>query len=341
MEKHLGIDVSSNNGELDWESIKKSGVEFAMIRIGYGSNIIKQDDEQAVRNMQECARLGIPYGVYLYSYALNAVDAASEVGHALRIIKGFNPELGVWFDMEDADGYKSRHGIDVYKSRELLTDICRIFCEGVIAAGYLTGVYANKNYWDNVLLKDELAKYPVWLAHWGIDEASMPCLLWQYTSDGEVPGSSARTDMNYYYGDIPAVKVDDVKDHEVGKEQQQEYFAEGQKVRVLKAEQYEGGSFMAYHDAYDVIQTSGDRIVIGIGGVVTAAVHASNLQAVDEETNTPAGGCRTYTVAKGDTLWNIADKELGNGSRYTEIMELSGLTDTTIYLGQVLTLPEN
>lgn len=64
--------------------------------------------------MDECERLGIPYGVYLYSYALDYYDAASETAHALRLLKGRSPELGVWFDMEDADGYKARNGLDVY-----------------------------------------------------------------------------------------------------------------------------------------------------------------------------------------------------------------------------------
>ena len=58
--------------------------------------------------MQECERLGIPYAVYLYSYALKVENAVSEAKHALRMIEGFNPVLGIWFDMEDADGYKSR-----------------------------------------------------------------------------------------------------------------------------------------------------------------------------------------------------------------------------------------
>lgn len=203
MGKYLGIDVSKNNGVLDWNLIKNSGIDYAVIRVGYGSDLENQDDSQAVRNMEECERLGIPYGVYLYSYALRVDEAVSEASHALRMVQNFNPALGVWFDMEDADGYKEKHGINVYESRELLTNICRTFCSIIAEAGYTVGIYANKDYWTNVLLAEQLQDYPVWLAHWKIDEPSMPCLMWQYTSDGSVPGSSERTDMNYYYGELP------------------------------------------------------------------------------------------------------------------------------------------
>ena len=98
------IDVSSYNGFIQWDNMKNY-IEGTIIRIGYGNDIQSQDDAAAIRNMDECERLGIPYGVYLYSYALDYYDAASETAHALRLLKGRSPELGVWFDMEDADGY--------------------------------------------------------------------------------------------------------------------------------------------------------------------------------------------------------------------------------------------
>ena len=68
------IDVSDNNGQLDWDTIKSSIDGGAIIRIGFGSDFESQDDKQAIRNMRECERLGIPYGVYIYSYCLNIED---------------------------------------------------------------------------------------------------------------------------------------------------------------------------------------------------------------------------------------------------------------------------
>ena len=203
-----GIDVSDNNGTLDWDAIKASGIEFAMIRTGYGSNYESQDDRQAIRNMQECERLGFPYGTYNYGYALNTDEAKSEAEHALRMVKDFNPKLGVYTDMEDADGYKVRHGLVPEENGSILTDFCIIFMDTVKAAGYETGTYANKNYFDSILQIERLANYPKWLAIWGPSECpSGDWSIWQFSSDGEVPGSNARTDMNYYMKDLPQKNV--------------------------------------------------------------------------------------------------------------------------------------
>lgn len=202
------IDVSDNNGQLDWDTIKSS-IDGAIIRVGFGSDYENQDDSQAIRNMHECERLGIPYGVYIYSYCLNIEEARSEAAHILRMIQGFNPVLGVWFDMEDADGYKRNHGLVPEQNGELLTDFCIEFMQIVKDAGYKTGVYANYSYFTNVLNDDRLMSFEGfnrWLAHWGIDEPSMNCLLWQCTSDAVIDGSSARTDFNYYYGELPNVE---------------------------------------------------------------------------------------------------------------------------------------
>ena len=202
------IDVSSNNGQLDWDTIKSS-IDGVIIRIGYGSDIESQDDSQAIRNMQECERLGIPYGVYIYSYCLNIDEVRSEAAHILRMIQGFNPVLGVWFDMEDADEYKRNHGLVPEQNGELLTDFCIEFMQIVKDAGYTTGVYANYSYFTNVLNDGRLMSFKGfnrWLAHWGINEPSMDCLLWQCTSDAVIDGSSARTDFNYYYGELPNVE---------------------------------------------------------------------------------------------------------------------------------------
>jgi len=176
------IDVSSYNGFIQWDNMKNY-IEGTIIRIGYGNDIQSQDDAAAIRNMDECERLGIPYGVYLYSYALDHYDAASETAHALRLLKGRSPELGVWFDMEDADGYKARNGLDVYSEGELLSDFCEMFVNAMRVSGYKTGVYANYNYFTNVLDLDRLKSIPemnIWLAHWGIDSPSLDCTMWQF-----------------------------------------------------------------------------------------------------------------------------------------------------------------
>lgn len=198
-----GIDVSEHNGVINWDRVVDSDVKFAIIRIGIGNDMPDQDDEQAIANMKACVARGIPFGVYLYSYALKLSDVESEAAHAIRMLKGFNPTLGVWFDMEDADQYKAHHGINVYQSKAMLTEFCVLFMKKLIAAGYKNvGVYANYDYFKNVLDLNQIkAVGKIWLAHWGISKPSMPCEIWQYADDGIVPGIRSRVvDMNYYCG---------------------------------------------------------------------------------------------------------------------------------------------
>ena len=353
MSKVECIDVSSHNGNLDWDTIKADGVVCAMIRIGYGSDVESQDDVQAIRNMQECERLGIPYGVYIYSYALEIKEVRSEAAHALRLIEGFNRVLGIWFDMEDADGYKEQHGFSPNENGAALTDFCIEFMKLIKEAGYLTGVYANWEYFNRILEDERFTAFEGfnrWLAHWEIDEPSMDCLIWQYTSDGVVNGSSDRTDMNYYYGELPLIEqpteqtpqsnadtkynegdfvtydtiyasstssdglipsngftsgtitrvipgavnpylindgtgwVNDgciiSSDNSNGEGCDNADIKVGDKVRVLVNATYDGGSFAMYYDEYDVLEVKGDRVVIGIGDVVTCAINICNIERV-------------------------------------------------------------
>ena len=106
-----GIDVSAHQGRIDWEKVKNSGIQFAILRLGIGSDIASQDDAYFAANVQGCESVGLPWGAYLYSYALNLEDAKSEVQHALRLLNGKRPEYPVFFDMEDADGYKAKHDV--------------------------------------------------------------------------------------------------------------------------------------------------------------------------------------------------------------------------------------
>lgn len=196
------IDVSGHDGLIDWDSAKEH-IEGVIIRIGYGNDYAYQDDKQAVQNMDECERLGIPYGVYIYSYAMTMQETESEISHTLRMLKGRNPVRGVWFDMEDADEYKKNHGMDVYseEDRTLLTDICIRFIEEMHSRGYITGIYANYDYYKNVLDTNRLYMtegFNMWLAHWDVEEPDMDCMMWQF---GAYRIGDHEFDGNIYYAD--------------------------------------------------------------------------------------------------------------------------------------------
>ena len=98
---YWGIDVSHHQGVINWDAVKSAGIDFAIIRCGYGMDLTEQDDKQWSRNVSECERLGIPYGVYFYSYAVTADMAVEEGAHAVRLLQGHNPDLPVFYDMEE------------------------------------------------------------------------------------------------------------------------------------------------------------------------------------------------------------------------------------------------
>lgn len=199
-----GIDVSNANGRVDWDKLK-GNINFAILRCGYGSDMPNQDDKQWVRNVAECKRLAIPWGVYLYSYAMTIKEAESEASHALRLLKGLNPTYPVYIDMEDADGYKAKRG---GISNQVATDICRIFCERISAAGFTAGVYANKDWAVNRLHMAQLSKWTFWLAQYNSKVTYAGKYdMWQYSSDGSLPGVSTRVDLNYCYKDFTSQTI--------------------------------------------------------------------------------------------------------------------------------------
>lgn len=193
-----GIDVSTHQGLIDWRSVKQSGtVDFAIIRCGYGRDTTEQDDPFFERNVLECERLGIPYGVYLYSYAGDREGGKSEAEHVLRLLKGRNPAYGIWIDIEDADGYKIRNGI----AYETGVEVGDEFCKTLKAAGYSNvGIYASLTWLNGPLNNSMLDSYPKWVAQWNtVCEYQKSYVMWQYTSSGQVSGIVGNVDMDLYY----------------------------------------------------------------------------------------------------------------------------------------------
>ena len=192
-----GIDVSEYQGIINWELVKPN-IDFAILRCGYGNDLTGQDDKEFVRNANECTRLGIPFGVYLYSYAKNISDATSEANHVLRLIKNYKLEYPVFYDMEDR--------IQEPLSNEQLTNICTTFCNILEENNYYVGIYANLFWLTTKLNSTELDKYDKWLAAWRNETTyTKPFGVWQYTSNGIVSGINTRVDMDIAYKDYPKI----------------------------------------------------------------------------------------------------------------------------------------
>lgn len=187
-----GIDVSYWQGKIDWDKVKKTGIDFAIIRCGFGSDEPGQDDSQWLRNVQECERLGIPYGVYLYSYANNNTKARNEAAHTLRLLKDADadPDYPVYYDLEDKLTRK--------ETPAEIVGYAKIFCSAIEAAGYEAGIYANYDWWTNVLYdipKDPaFDQYDKWVAQYNYrcDYKDSEYRLWQCTSSYKVDGIYGR-----------------------------------------------------------------------------------------------------------------------------------------------------
>lgn len=186
-----GIDVSEFNGQVDFAALKGK-IGFAIIRCGYGSNYENQDDSEYETNVRKCEAAGIPYGVYLYSYARNPEMARSEGEHALRLLKGKRPLYGVWYDVEDS----------TLPSGETLITNCETFCSMIEEAGFYCGIYSSLDWMETRLNSPRLARFDRWVAYWGADLERSPAYgIWQYTNNGIINGK--RFDLDRAYRDYP------------------------------------------------------------------------------------------------------------------------------------------
>lgn len=191
-----GIDVSQHQGWIDWESVKAQGIDFAIIRCGYGSDLTEQDDSFWSYNVAECERLGIPYGVYLYSYATSVEEAASEAAHALRMLEGHTPDFPVYLDLEDK--VQSRDEA----VRAILPQIAQTFCETVRQAGYKPGIYANTFWWTHYLTDPVFEGWEKWVAQYNTScEYAGTYKVWQASSKMILDGTTSKyVDVNFDLG---------------------------------------------------------------------------------------------------------------------------------------------
>ena len=187
--KRKGIDVSKHQGTIDWKKVKNDGVEFVIIRIGYGGSAPVKD-AKFEENYKNARANGLDVGVYIYSYADTLTDAKTEANAVINWLGGRDLELPVYFDIED-----KKQSI---LGNTLRTNITKTFCEMIEGAGYWAGIYANKSWLTSKLNMNELNAYTVWVAQWAnTNTYKGPYAMWQYTSDGSVNGISGRVDMNY------------------------------------------------------------------------------------------------------------------------------------------------
>lgn len=359
------IDVSDFQGTIDWNRAK-GNMDGVILRCGYGDNIESQDDSQYERNASECTRLGIPFGVYLYSYATTNEQAESEARHVLRLAEGFKLKFPVYYDLEDEDT------VGACTNGEI-AGFVKTFADLIERAGYWCGVYANLSWFENRLNSPFYDRYTKWVAEYADVLDYEGADMWQYTPDGSIPGIGTAVDLNQCFRDFPELiqggsgTETPAPDPEPDPDNYQIYIVQsgdtlsgiaarfgttyqmlarmngitnpnmiyaGQRLRVPDA----GGSQIVY------IVQPGDTLSeiavnYGISVQTIAALNGisnPNLIYAGEKLFIPSGGAVPiyYVIQKGDTLSGIAARF---GTTTTALQQMNGISNpNVIYAGQRL-----
>lgn len=330
-----GIDISKHNGNINLEPYKG---QFVIIRVGYGHFHL---DEKFERNVNECKRLGIPFGVYHYSYALNEAEAEEEARGVLNAIAKYKNDIrvGVWFDMEDADGYKKKHGFKF--SNSTIAPICYKFCKMIEDAGYYSGIYTSSSWLDYVKgLNDRFDK---WVANWGKNDGT------QHTNTSQCGTiqqyTSKPLDKNIMYADISRysrgntpVKPQSKPIDQIANEVIAGQWGDGadRKKRLTNA----GYDYNAVQNAVNAKlkkksnEEIAQEVIAGKWGngddrkqrLTSAGYNYTAIQAIVSKlmNANKASKAVYYTVKSGDTLSGIASKY---GTTYQHLAQINGIAN--------------
>lgn len=304
----FGVDVSQHQGTINWDAVK-GNIDFAILRLGWIGNKNNHTlDSQFERNYSECKRLGIPVGVYVYNYCNNTETVKSGANWTVSKLNGKALELPVYIDMED----NSIAGC----GKDGLTNICIAFNSIIEANGRWAGVYANANWFNNYLNKNEIKRrYTTWIAHYtsGTDKYKGEYDIWQNSSSGRISGIAGNTDTNYMHRDLlseiggttvkPTTPIRK-SNEEIANEVIAGKWGNGSERKArLEAEGYD----------YNAVQAI-----------------------VNQKSGISSKPSRTYIVRSGDTLSGIASKF---GTTYQKIASDNGISNPNkIYPGQKLVI---
>lgn len=199
------IDVSYAQPTIDYAKVKATGqVDGAIIRCGrtFWGAFEPGADKYFEKHYQGFKSVGIPVGAYYYGVAKNPEQAKQEAEECLRILKGKQFELPIYYDVEEVN---TQGGL----TREQLTAVVQTFCETLEAAGYFAGFYTMLNWAKNKMDYPSLAKkHTSWIAWIGNDPATAldPApAAWQYSWKGQYDGIPVDVDQNYFYQDFPTI----------------------------------------------------------------------------------------------------------------------------------------
>lgn len=336
---YKGPDISAWQGDIDIKTLSPQ-VDFFIFRCYAGSS----KDKKVDRNVKLAIECGKPYGLYIYSYALNTAQAKEEAQRVVELANSYSIKPAfLCIDMEDADGYKKKYGMP---SNQTLRDICTAEGEIFENAGYYAMVYASSSWWKNQLAG--LTRFDKWVAHWPTSggkqkgNATSPdgenannCGIWQFTSQGTLNGYNGNLDINYAYKDFVLNKNGNSNPTPVTPSETKPNNSDNTSTYVVKSGDCLStiGSKLGVNWK-DIASINGinSPYIIYVGQVLK--IPGGSKQENTSSSNTTSNNTTTYTVKSGDTLSGIASKF---GTTYQKIAADNGISNPNlIYPGQVL-----
>ncbi|MDF1494750.1 GH25 family lysozyme [Caproiciproducens sp. CPB-2] len=192
-----GIDVSEHQGAVDWGNVKLAGVDFAILRTGYGNELPEtQTDDYFAANYEGAVANGIKVGAYHVCYATTPEIAVQEAQMCLGILNGRRLDYPVFYDVE-------QNAVNSAMTGDQLAAIVTAFCSTMANAGYKTGIYSNASMFNSNLSSAALSAYDKWVAHYNVPSPnySGAYTMWQYSDAGLIGGVNPSVDLDYCYVD--------------------------------------------------------------------------------------------------------------------------------------------
>ena len=337
--KIKGIDISRAQEKFDFDAAIKAGVKYVIIRAG----IRTDEDTYFRRNLSECLKRNIPFGLFWYFEATTDTAFEEELTACKKAVKGLKPAYPIFFDAEE------QTQIDKLTTAQR-TDMALKFCAEMTAIGLPSGVYANPSWMENYYDKSRLSDVDIWLAHWtespdypsGYDYGQK---MWQWGIDS-IAGKDVDGDICFV--DYPAITAKWYKENCGDKpDKPVNLFKKGDSVRVKRGARFTNG-VEPYSYVYDTVYTvqqvsaSGKETLIGIAGVPTGWLYTENLYKAEKAESTESNGA-TQKFAVGDKVKvNYGAKTYNCGSLalfvYTNVYEVmqagSGDREDYIVIGQ-------
>lgn len=191
-----GIDVSQYQQNTDFKKVKAAGIDYVIIRAGYGK-YAHQKDPYFESHYKAAKAAGLKVGAYWYSYAASVEDAKAEAQTCINAIKGKTFEFPIYFDLEERSQFA--------KGRAFCNRLVKTFCNALEHAGYWAGLYISRSPLQQYISASVAKRYALWVAEYGSRcNYGGTHGMWQYSSTGRVSGISGNVDMDICYVDYPA-----------------------------------------------------------------------------------------------------------------------------------------